>query len=264
MGYEVSTEVFEGPFDLLLRLINAEQVNVHEVSLARIVDGFLAGIERMQALDLDVATEFLLIAATLVELKCRSLLPLPDDVDAEEVLALFEERDLLLSRLVECRTFGLAAKSMEMLTNRAALSVPRTAGPEEHLLDLRPDLLATVTPEMLRRAALRALEEKLRPRVALDHVLVDELTVAEVAGRLVERLRADRRTRFSELTRGLERIGVIVHFLALLELYKQGLVDLEQLATFGELTVTWTGDETAAPNLGRGSGEVLVEATYTG
>ena len=71
MPYEVSTEVYEGPFDLLLHLILREQVDLYEISLARIVDAYLAEMERMEALDLDVATEFLLIAATLVELKAR-------------------------------------------------------------------------------------------------------------------------------------------------------------------------------------------------
>ena len=101
MGYEVDTEVFTGPFDLLLNLILKEEVDIHEVSLAKIVDAYLAEIERMQALDLDVATEFLLIAATLVELKARRLLPGREDIDLDDELALWEERDLLLARLLE-------------------------------------------------------------------------------------------------------------------------------------------------------------------
>ena len=105
MAYEVTTPVYEGPFDLLLHLILREQVDLYEVSLAAIVDAYLAELERIQSLDLDVATEFLLIAATLVELKARRLLPGRDDVDLDEELALWEERDLLLARLLECKTF---------------------------------------------------------------------------------------------------------------------------------------------------------------
>jgi segregation and condensation protein A len=101
VGYEVDTEVFTGPFDLLLNLILKEEVDIHEVSLAKIVDAYLAEIERMQALDLDVATDFLLIAATLVELKARRLLPGREDIDLDDELALWEERDLLLARLLE-------------------------------------------------------------------------------------------------------------------------------------------------------------------
>lgn len=105
MAVDVSTPVFEGPFDLLLHLILKEQVDIHEVSLAVIVDAYLQEIERMQSLDLEVATEFLLIASTLVELKARRLLPGREDVDLDEELALWEERDLLLARLLECKTF---------------------------------------------------------------------------------------------------------------------------------------------------------------
>ena len=105
MAVDVSTEVYQGPFDLLLQLILKEQVDLYDVDLASIVDGYLAEVERMQALDLEVATEFLLIAATLVELKTRRLLPGSGDVDLDDELALWEERDLLLARLLECKTF---------------------------------------------------------------------------------------------------------------------------------------------------------------
>src|SRR5438445_12814988 len=126
--YEVQTAVFEGPFDLLLHLITSEQVDVYEVSLSRIVDGYLTELERMEHLDLEVATEFLLIAATLVELKTRRLLPGPDDVDLDDALLLFEERDLLLARLLECKTFQAAASEIERLGRLAGLSHPRMAG----------------------------------------------------------------------------------------------------------------------------------------
>ncbi len=109
MPYEVRTPVFEGPFDLLLHLITSEQVDLYEVRISHIVDAYLAELERMEALDLEVATEFVLIAATLIELKCRRLLPGRDDVDLDEELAVWEERDLLLARLLECKTFKDAA-----------------------------------------------------------------------------------------------------------------------------------------------------------
>jgi segregation and condensation protein A len=245
MGYEVTTEVFAGPFDLLFRLITAEEVDVHEIELARIVDAYLAEMERLEALNLEVATEFLLIAATLVELKCRRLLPQPDDLDIDEDLRLFEERDLLLARLVECRTFAEAARRLQSMAAIAALSVGRTAGPDERFADLQPDPLAGVTPAMLQRAALRALSDKPVPRVDVEHVLVDEVTVAEVLDTLASSLRAGGggKRRFDEITAGFDRIAVIVHFLAVLELYKQGLVEIEQARCFGELTVCWTGGE---------------------
>src|SRR3954447_11427562 len=135
MAYEVQTPVFEGPFDLLLHLILREQVDLYEVSLSTIVDAFLVELERLQQgperLNLDRATEFLLIAATLVELKARRLLPGSDDGELDEELALWEERDLLLARLLECKTFKDAAGELWKLAARAERSQPRRAGMED-------------------------------------------------------------------------------------------------------------------------------------
>ncbi|HEV2362016.1 MAG TPA: segregation/condensation protein A [Acidimicrobiales bacterium] len=265
MGYEVQTEVFEGPFDLLLHLITAEQVDVYEVSLSRIVDAYLAEVERMQQVDLEIATEFLLIAATLVAMKCRRLLPGRDDVDLDEELALFEERDMLLSRLVECKTYSNAARALAGLESSASRSVPRRAGPDERFDSLRPDLLEGVTPEMVRQAALRAFAEKPRPSIDVDHILVDELTVAEVVGDLAAVLPQVGRVSFRQITEGLSlRIEVIVHFLAVLELYKQGTVELEQGGTFGEITLWWVGDAEDDERAAERARELLVEADYRG
>lgn len=260
MGYEVRTEVFEGPFDLLLRLITAERVDVYEIDLARIVDAYLAEVARLEALDLEVATEFLLIAATLVELKCRRLLPDDAAVDPDEELALYEERDLLLSRLVECKTFAGAARALSVLESWAAWSVPRGAGPDERFADLRPDLLASVTAEAVREAALRALEERPRPKVEVDHVLVDEMSVSQVAAELAGVLRAEPgRVGFRRLTAALTlQIEVVVHFLAILELYKQGVVEIEQHHRFGDLVVWWVAEARDD------AGSVLVDAEYRG
>src|SRR4029450_9423454 len=150
MPYDVTTAVFEGPFDLLLHLILREQVDLYEVSLAAIVDAYLAELERIQSLDLDVATEFLLIAATLGELKARRLLPGRDDVDLDEELALWEERDLLLARLLECKTFKDGAPPLARLAGVASRSYPRAAVIEARFADLTPDLLEGITPAKLR------------------------------------------------------------------------------------------------------------------
>jgi segregation and condensation protein A len=247
MPYEVQTTVFEGPFDLLLHLITREEVDLWEISLSGIVDAYVAEVERMGAVDLDGATEFLVIAATLVELKCRRLLPGPADVDLDEELALFEERDLLLARLLECKTFRDAGEALARLAGAAGLSHPRTAGPEPHLLVLAPDLLAGVSPADMRAAYLRATEPKPPPpRVDLDHVAPIRVSVRDVVDELAVTLPASGRVTFRHLTQGLAtRLDVIVRFLALLELYKQGLIDLDQPSTFGELSVTWTGPASA-------------------
>ena len=241
MGYKVHTDIFEGPFDLLLRLITEQRVDLYEVALADIVDGFLAEVEAMQRLDLEVATEFLVIAATLVELKCRRLLPGRDEPD-EEGLALLEERDYLLARLVECTTFSAAGAQLASAELAASKSWPRLAGLDERFEGLQPDLLAYLSPGDVRAAALRALQPRPTPHVEVDHVLVDEVTVAEVVETLCASLPGSSPTSFRALTSAARtRMEVVVHFLGLLELYKQGLVELEQAATFGELRVLWTG-----------------------
>jgi segregation and condensation protein A len=245
MPYTVSTPVFEGPFDLLLHLINREQVDLWEVSLAAIVDGYVETLEEMRAaLDLDIATEFLLIAAVLLELKARRLLPGRDDVEPEEELALWEERDLLLARLLECKTFKDAAGAMQRLIDAASGSWPRVTGPDERYADLAPDLLAGVTAERLRDRLQALLTPRPATQLLLDHVAPVRISVRDAVDELVEELPRVGRVSFSRLTVGLrERLQVIVRFLALLELYKQGLVDLEQVDTFGQIQVAWLGGD---------------------
>jgi segregation and condensation protein A len=248
MPYEVQTPVFEGPFDLLLHLILREQVDLYELRLTVIVDAYLAHMEAMQAastsLDLDAATEFLLIAATLVELKAKRLLPGDDDIDLDDELALWEERDLLLARLLECKTFKDAAVALQVLAADAGRSFPRTAGLEERFLAVAPDLLAGVTPVSLREAFLRATAPKPVPRVDFEHVAPVRASVTDAVEELLDELPRLARVSFRRLTGDLvETLEVVVRFLAVLELFKQGLVDLEQASRFGELTITWIGGD---------------------
>jgi segregation and condensation protein A len=243
MPYAVQTPVFEGPFDLLLHLILAEQVDLYEIRLSTIVDGYLAELARMEDLDLDVASEFLLIAATLVELKSRRLLPSADDLDLDEELALWEERDLLLHRLVECKTFKEAAIALSVLAADAGRSVGRTLGVDERYLGLMPDLLEGVTADDVRRAYLRAMAPKPAPRIDLDHVAPIRASVTDAIAELVDELPRVGRITFRDLTASLvERLEVVVRFLAVLELFKIGLIDLDQPRTFGDIMVIWVGD----------------------
>ena len=242
MAVDVSTPVFEGPFDLLLHLILKEQVDIYEVSLSRIVDAYLEEIERMQGLDLDVATEFLLIASTLVELKARRLLPGRESIDLDDELALWEERDLLLARLLEAKTFKDVASVFSRLAEEADRSFPRAVGPDERFIGLLPDLLEGVAPSRLQKAYLRAVTPRPTPRIDLFHVAPVRASVADALAELVDELPRTGRMSFRRLTDGLvERLEVIVRFLALLELFKQGLVDLEQTERFGDIEVVWTG-----------------------
>ncbi len=248
MSYEVSTPVFEGPFDLLLHLIAKEQVNLSEISLSGIVDAFVVEIQKMQTLDLEVATEFLLIAATLIELKLRRLLPERANVDMDEELALLEERDLLLAKLLEYQTFRHAATALRRLENKAARSFPRTNVIEEGFNNLTPDLLASVTPNQLRAAFLRALNRamlpKVEPKVRLDHVTEVRFTVADAVNELAQQLPRMGTVSFRDLTSGAkEPLEIIVRFLAVLELFKQGWLTAEQHESFGDLRLTWRAND---------------------
>jgi segregation and condensation protein A len=239
MSYEVRTPVFEGPFDLLLHLILRSEVELFDVSLARIVDEYVAEIERMETLDLDVATEFLLIAATLVELKARRLLPDAAEAELDEELLRFEARDLLLARLLECKTFKDAAGALARLIRHADRSLPRQAGPEEPYRSLVPDPLDRVTPAQLAAAARRALAPKPAPVVDTDHVAPVRASVADAITVVLDRLPPGTPVQFRTLVAGsADRVEAIVRFLAVLELYKQGVVDLSQFETFGALTIT--------------------------
>jgi segregation and condensation protein A len=250
MAFDVATSVYEGPLDLLLHLILKEQVDIYEVSLSRIVDEYLTEIERLQQIDLNVATEFLLIASTLVELKARRLLPGRDDIDLDEELALWEERDLLLSRLLECKTFKDVAQVFARFADEADRSFPRECGPDERFADLVPDLLEGVTPKRLHSAFLRATTPKPTPRIDLFHVAPIRASVADAVEELLDELPRAGRITFARLTTGLvERLEVIVRFLAVLELFKQGFVDLEQhdvAGRVGEIEITWLGADASA------------------
>jgi segregation and condensation protein A len=246
MAFEVATPVYDGPFDLLLHLILKEEVDIHEVSLTRIVEAYLEEIQRMQMLDLDVATEFLLIASTLVELKTRRLLPGREDMDLDEELAMWSERDLLLARLLDCKTFKDVASVFSQLTERASLSFPRRSGPDERFADLLPDMLDGVTPLRLQRAYLRVTQPKHPTSIDLFHVAPIRASVADALMEMLETLPKLGKVTFRQITEAIyDRIEVVVRFLAILELYKQGRVSLEQSDRFGEIEVQWTaGDDT--------------------
>jgi segregation and condensation protein A len=246
MAFEVATPVYDGPFDLLLHLILKEEVDIHEVSLTRIVEAYLEEIQRMQMLDLDVATEFLLIASTLVELKTRRLLPGREDMDLDEELALWSERDLLLARLLDCKTFKDVASVFSQLTERASLSFPRRSGPDERFAELLPDILDGVTPVRLQRAYLRVTQPKPPTSIDLFHVAPIRASVADALMEMLDTLPKLGKVTFRQITEAIyDRIEVVVRFLAILELYKQGRVTLEQSDRFGEIEVQWiAGDDT--------------------
>lgn len=241
--FEVRTEIFEGPLDLLLHLILRDEVDLYEVRVGDIVDAYLVELDRMEHLDLEVATEFLLIAATLVQLKSSRLLPDSESLDLDEELALWSERDLLLARLVECQTFKAAAQALEQLAAVAGRAYSRRCGPDERYLDLVPDFLEGIGSDDLRAAFLRATATRPTPRVGIGHITDIPISVDEVTAELVDRLSDIGTVGFRELTEDLETsIEVVVYFLAVLEMFKRGLVDVSQASTFGRIAITWTGE----------------------
>jgi len=236
----VMTPVYEGPFDLLLNLILKEEVELYEVSLSTIVDSFLVELERLEDLDLEATTEFLLIASILVELKTRRLLPGQNRADLDDEFGLWEERDLLLARLLECKTFKDAAVILRRLAADASRSWPRRSGLEECFLGMAPDLLEGVTADDLREAFLRAMAPRPSVHVETEHIAPIRISVADAVVELVSEIPRTGSVTFRYLTRSLvDRIEIAVRFLAVLELYKQGVVEIDQLGTFGEIHVGW-------------------------
>ena len=245
MAFEVSTPIFSGPFDLLLQLVRREQVQLYDIPLARITDAYLDEIDRMQRCDLEVATEFLVIAAVLVEMKARQMLPGKPEADLDEELEGASERDLLLARMVECSAFRRASMTLKALITEAARSQPRRVGlVEERWLNLAPALLPGVTPRALHAAYLRAVAPASVTRVDVTHITPITLTVGDAVVELVGRLKGTGNVTFRQLTSGIDdRIGLVVRFLAVLELVKQGLVDVDQAKTFGDIVISWTGGD---------------------
>ena len=248
VAIDVATPIYEGPFDLLLHLILREEVDIHEISLSTIVDAYLAELSKMQELDLEVATEFLLIAATLIELKTRRLLPGRENVDLDDELALWEERDLLLARLLECKTFKDVAKILAHFVDDADRVYGRTTGVDERFNDVAPDLLEGLTIEKLQNGFVSAITPRPREELSLYHVSPIRFTVAEAVQEMMEELPRLGTSSFRRLTADLvERLEIVVRFLAILEMYKQGYIELDQSDRFGDITVQWTGIGPDAP-----------------
>lgn len=244
MSYIVQTEVYEGPFDLLLNLILKRDVDLYEINLTEIVDSFLDEIKRMDSYNLEISTEFLLIASTLIELKCRRLLPNEKEIDLDEELGLWEERDLLLSRLLEAKTFKDVSLTFKELFDSSCLSVPRTLGFEENYQNITPDPLRGMTVNKLRNAFVRITSAKPIEEVNLAHVAEIKWTVAETAENLIEFLRGKGVMKFSEIVESnMPKLKKIINFLALLELFKMGVVNLSQNSCFADLEVELTNDD---------------------
>ncbi len=237
--------MFEGPIDLLVHLVSTHEVDICEIPLAPVVDGFVETLrEHPEQVPLDARSQFLLMGSILVEIKSQRLLPGPEELDEEEELGGWEERDLLLARLLECRAYAAAADAFVVLSEHAARSVAREAGLDDDFVVNAPDLLEGVTPDRLAEAYRRATSERSEPRVDLSHVTVDTVSVSETVQALARMLPGRGPVSFRELTAHLvTRMDVIVHFLAVLELCKLGKLAVGQAERFGDLEIVWVGED---------------------
>jgi segregation and condensation protein A len=249
-GFSVRLANFDGPFDLLLSLIAKHELDITEIALSVVTNEFISYVRAIDGPEeLDRASEFLVVAATLLDLKVAGLLPQGELVDAEDV-ALLEARDLLFARLLQYRAFKQVAAwfadRIEIETARHYRSVRL----EEKYRRQSPELVWTLGPDDFAALAALALAPKAIPTVGLDHLHAPLVSIREQAAVLAATLRAGGPTTFRQLIAGAESRGVVVaRFLAVLELYRRSAISFEQLEPLGELTVRWTAEQWSEESL---------------
>jgi segregation and condensation protein A len=255
-GFEVHLDNFEGPFDLLLGLISKHKLDITEVSLHRVTDEFIAFIRSYgKEWDLDQASHFLLVAATLLDLKAARLLP-SGEVDDEEDLALLEARDLLFARLLQYRAYKEIARFFAGRMAEQAKRFPRLVPMEPRFADMLPEVLLGLGPAEFARLAARTFAPKAVPTVSVEHMYQPQANVKDQAAIIIAQLRRLRRATFRTLTADCAgTFEVVARFLALLELYRELAVSFEQIEPLGELHVNWTGSD---------EGDVAVGDDYQG
>ncbi|HEY1819741.1 MAG TPA: segregation/condensation protein A [Trebonia sp.] len=243
-AFEVHLDVFEGPFDLLLGLISKHKLDITEVSLSQVTDEFIAYIShRSGGWDLDQVSYFLVVAATLLDLKAARLLP-SGEVEDEEDLALLEARDLLFARLLQYRAYKEVAAVFAGRMAAAARRFPRRVPLEPRFAQLLPEVLFAIGPREFAALAARALTPKVPPTVSVDHIHAAFVSIREQAVLIAGRLRRLGRASFRQLSSGATgNYEIVASFLALLELYREDVVAFEQVSPLGELYVTWTGGD---------------------
>jgi segregation and condensation protein A len=245
-GFAVRLENFEGPFDLLLSLIGKHKLDVTEVSLSQVTDEFLAHIKAGSAdgvWDLEQTTSFLLVASTLLDLKAARLLP-QGDIEDEEDLALLEARDLLFARLLQYKAFKQVAGILERRLADESRRHPRSVGLEERFSAVLPEVLIGLGLAEFAELATRALEPKPELQLTLSHIHAPTVSVREQAGLVVSALKGSGTLTFRALAADApDTMTRVARFLALLELFREGVVAFDQMTPLGELTVRWTGDE---------------------
>ena len=253
-AFEVHLGVFEGPFDLLLGLIAKHELDITAISISTVTDEFIAFIKQMGPVwDLDQASEFLVIAATLVDLKAARLLP-SGDVEDEEDLALLEARDLLFARLLQYRAYKEVAAIMAAMFAAETSRFPRAVGPEPRFAGLLPEVLLGLGPQQFAELAARALTPRAPQIVSVAHLHAPTVSVIEQTAIISERLRRSGTATFRSLTADCTvTVEIVARFLGLLELFRDGYVAFEQVTPLGDLLVRWTNQQ--APAVSSAAGE---------
>jgi segregation and condensation protein A len=244
-GFEVRLANFEGPFDLLLSLIAKHKLDITEIALAQVTDEFIAHVKAAgDEWDLEQTSSFLLVAATLLDLKAARLLP-QGDVEDEEDLALLEARDLLFARLLQYKAFKQVAGVLAGRLAEESQRHPRAVGLEPRFATLLPEVLIGIGLEQFAQLAAKAMAPKPGPpEVSLQHIHAPAVSVREQAAIVVDRLRRAGTLTFRALCGDSpDTLTTVARFLSLLELFREGAVAFDQVAALGELTVRWTGDE---------------------
>jgi segregation and condensation protein A len=244
-GFSLHLDNFDGPFDLLLQLISRHKMDITDIALGAVTDEFIAYIKQLEnsenGWDLDKTTEFLVVAATLLDLKAAKLLP-SGEIDDEADLALLEARDLLFARLLQYRAFKEISSIFAERIEREEKSFARLVALEPHFAQLLPEVLIGVGAQRFAAIANRVLTPKTAPTFSIDHLHRPLVSVAEQAIKVVEHLRRVGRVTFRALIADADSTLVIVaRFLSLLELYREGVVRFEQVISLGELQITWVG-----------------------
>lgn len=232
MSYKVKLEIFEGPLDLLLYLIRKEELNIYDIPITRITEQYLEYLNLMEQLDLDVAGEFLVMAATLMHIKSKMLLPPdPAGIETEEM----DPRAELVKRLLEYKAFKEAAERLRGFESERAKIFTRTGVEPE--MDANDLSLVEVSLFELLAAFTKVL--KALPKDAAHEVSKDEFSVAEKVHQIFHVLAKKASVRFSELFRDVRnKAEVIATFLALLELIRMREVLARQDRQFGEIEIS--------------------------
>lgn len=219
-----------------------------EVALSKVTDEFMAHIRAMGPdWDLDQTTEFLVVASTLLDLKAARLLPAAE-VEDEADLALLEARDLLFARLLQYRAYKRVADIFSDRLESEGRRFPRTVGLEPHYAELLPEVVISIGAEGFARLAVKAMQPRPEPQVYVDHIHAPLVSVREQAEIVVARLRQAGEISFRMLAEDAQdTLTVVARFLALLELYREKAVALDQDEALGELLVRWAGGEGAGP-----------------